>query len=265
MRPSNIKTFQYRDKLKEQKRRSLLFKVIGVIALGAVICAAIIFILFFSPFFKIKSINADGVDDAYRQRLVDKATQKMVSGKLGFIETQRNIFFFDKEALLADLRAEFTSLERISIEKKYPHELILKASERKPYGIWCFATSECKYFDEDGATWGNAAKSSGFLLLVVTDQREAENYQLDQDYFKAIKQIHKNLGELSIRQAIIKSGDLREFNVEAAQGYPIIFSLDADIENQIAVLKIFMADKSRRANFVPQYLDLRIDGRVYYK
>ena len=51
--------------------------------------------------------------------------------------------------------------------------------------------------------------------------------------------------------------------------YYIIFSTDSDIKNQLDVLKIFLNDKTNNSapvgGFHPQYIDLRIENKIYYK
>ena len=64
---------------------------------------------------------------------------------------------------------------------------------------------------------------------------------------------------------MIPENSFDEFRVYTDRGFYLIFSLDSNIKNQTDVLRIFLDEKSKDPNFNPQYLDLRIDGRIYYK
>ena len=154
----------------------------------------------------------------------------------------------------------------MNIQRKLLHGLALNFLERKPSGIWCFKES-CSYFDNDKVLWGQPAKSSGFIFLTVDDQRLKTEPQIDSDFFEPIMEVAKSMsGE--INNIIIPEGSFNEFRVYTADYY-VIFTTDFSIQNQLDVLKIFMNDKAKTPQsadgFHPQYIDLRIDGRVYYK
>ena len=70
---------------------------------------------------------------------------------------------------------------------------------------------------------------------------------------------------IKTRSVTIPENSVDEFRVAAAGGYDILFSLDSDYKNQLSVLRIFLDQKGKDPAFDPQYLDLRIDGRVYFK
>ena len=133
-------------------------------------------------------------------------------------------------------------------------------SERKPAGIWCFKDS-CSYFDGDKILWGQPARSSGFIFLTVEDERGG--HEIDDGFFKPIMEVAKSMaGE--IKNIIIPADSFNEFRVYTSD-YNIIFTTDSDIQNQLDILKILIKEKGKDAGFHPQYIDLRIEGRVYYK
>jgi len=159
------------------------------------------------------------------------------------------------------------------VRKKLLHGLVFNFSERKPVGIWCFKES-CSYFDENKVLWGQPAKSSGFIFLTIDDLRETADKKIDDDFFKLVMEVAKSMtGE--VKNIVILAGSFNEFRAYTAHGYYIIFSTDSDIKNQLDIFKIFLAEKKDslptgavpdgRQGFHPQYIDLRIDGRVYYK
>ena len=130
--------------------------------------------LFFSGFLEIKELSVNGLDKVNSDRFHNELNKRLNSKWLGLIERQRNVAFFDSDAFRAEALATFSEIKEISVSKEPPHSLNIDVIERVTAGIWCFTLSStsCKYFDKDGATWGEAVKSSGFLILVVDDKRQ---------------------------------------------------------------------------------------------
>ena len=137
-------------------------------------------------------------------------------------------------------------------------------------------------------TWGPATRSSGFILLTIEDNRSRDVFAVDKDFFKAIKEVVSDLPD-SIKSIVIPENSFDEFRVYTDKSFYIIFSLEAGVGDQLETLRIFLEDKSKLGvgsrrgegpsgagtphkggnsvdpGFAPQYVDLRIKGRVYYK
>lgn len=271
MRPVNIKKLNYKDEVVRRHRRAFILKIV-VWVLGVVaVVAGIIYLLFFSRLFDIREISFNGLDmvssDVFQMKIDENLNQKI----LKFLPRRNNIFFvntgnFEKEFALA-----YPIFKSVDIQRKLLHGLVLNFLERKPTGVWCFKDS-CSYFDNDKVLWGQPAKSSGFIFLTIEDDRQTDKKQIDDDFFKPIMEVAKSMsGE--IKNIIISADSFNEFRVYTADFY-IIFTTDSDVKNQLDTLKIFFDDKikdsspadlSGQGGFHPQYIDLRIDGRVYYK
>jgi len=223
--------------------------------------------LFFAKVFDVRNITINGLKTVEDDYVLREIRQTMEVKTLGYLRMQENILFFDGEALAAKLSAEFPVLKTIGIEKKLRHELIINFFERMPSGIWCFDPGKCRYFDSEGVLWGEPVRSSGFLLLMIDDLRKSDNQErIDIDFFNGIRLAAETLKKrnISTKEAGIPEDSVMDFYLVADGGYRLIFNLDTDIEGQVEVLKIFLNDKSN-VDFRPQYIDLRIDGRVYYK
>ena len=114
-------------------------------------------------------------------------------------------------------------------------------------------------------TWGPAVRSSGFLLLTVEDSRPREDFGIDADFFRAIREAAVGLSGLTVRSVAIPEDSFDEFRVHTDKSFYLIFSLGSNIKNQLEILKIFLEEKAKDANFNPQYIDLRIEDRIYFK
>lgn len=272
MRTANIKKPNYHDNLASRRRRVFIFKIALVVGAFVAGVGGLVYFLFFSNVLTVKEISINGLTSLDKQNILSEINSTLESKTFKYLKTQKNILFFNPSRLRGEIMAQSPVVKDLDIKKKYPHEIVLGFTERKPVGIWCFQ-NDCYYFDKDRVTWGNAAKSSGFIFLSIQDNRTPANPgAIDKDFFDAIMTVLSGITtfnvvipDLTVKNIVIPAGSLSDFQVNVAQGYPLMFSLDSDIKNQLDILKIFLNDKKKDPSFGPQYIDLRIDGRVYYK
>lgn len=269
MRPVNIKSINYRDTLARDRRRRFIFKLSLVFIVLLVITGGMVYLFFFSKAFDIRDISMDGLKTVDSNFVMAEVRAVLESKKFKYLEPQKDILFFNSEPLKVKLLNEFAILSDIKVEKKFWHGLVFNFTERTATGIWCFSDGHCHYFDDSGVLWGDAIKSSGFLYLTVDDLRKQSGNEtkIDTQFFKGIKMAIEKLknNNLIVKEATIPENSIEDFNLLTSGGYNLMFNLGTDIGNQVDVLKIFLNDKSKDSNFMPQYIDLRIDGRVYYK
>jgi len=260
----DVKKLNYRDKLARRNRLFFILKLSGLIAVFILLISGGMYFLFFTDKLEIKDITINGLKTLDQGLIMGEVNKRLDYKKYGYLHVQRNILFFDNDGLKADLLLANPVLKTIQADKKFPHGLEIEVLEREPAGIWC-VTGECRYFDREMETWGQAAKSSGFLFLTVEDQRSRDKFEIDADFFQAINELAANFSQLTIKSIVIPENSFDEFRVYTDRSFYLIFSLDSNIKDQAEILKIFLTEKNKDPNFNPQYIDLRIDGRVYYK
>lgn len=266
MHPHSIKS-NYTDTL-ARKRRAKVFVGMIIFAVATIgMSGGLIYLFFFSKFFDLRSIALNGLTSLNSEQVNNIINLNLDSKIFHYIPRKNNILSLDTAEIRNNLLAKFPILKSVDIKRKYPHELVFNFQERTAVGIWCFGGDNCQYFDSDGNTWGIAIKSSGFLMLSVDDKRNRDDNKIDVEYFKAIKIFIDHPKDLHfiLSDIIIDQASFRDFKVNSSEGYPILFSLDSNIAEQIRILGIFLQNKEKESEFKPQYIDLRIDGRVYYK
>lgn len=268
MKAYDIKKLSYRDELARRNRLFFILKLSGFVAAFIFIAGGGLYVLFFTDKLEIKDITISGLQTLDQGLIMREVDKRLGQKKYGYLRIQKNILFFDGDELEASILSANPVLKTIQAKKKFPHKLEIDVLERKPAGIWC-ADNECRYFDKETNTWGPAARSSGFLFLTIEDERLRDRFEIDRDFLEAIKDVLANLSWLSIKNIIIPQNSFDEFRVYTDRNFYLIFSLDSNIKNQADVLKIFLDDKSKdpppAGGSNPQYIDLRIDGRIYYK
>ncbi len=266
MQPVRIQNIRYADRLAKEKFRRKIAGIVGGVILGSSLFALGAYLFFFSPILEIQSITASGLEKVSDDEVLARVREQIHQKKFLYFEPFKNILVFNSAAMRDRLLASYPSLKTVTIQKDFPHGLALSFVEREPLGVWCFGR-ECLYFDADGALWGPAPQSSGSLLTIVRDERQREIVtEMDRRYVTAVQEIASGLKAMGVpmRDISIPPGIIGDIHANTMQGYPLFFSLDSDIPAQLDVLRIFLDQKGDQ-NFKPQYLDLRIRGRVYYK
>jgi hypothetical protein len=129
----------------------------------------------------------------------------------------------------------------------------------------------CFYFNKDGIIFKDAPMTSGSLIIIIQDYSnrnyELGNQILEKSFIDIILEINKNLFSeigLKILSFSINSYPIEELKAITNEGWYVLFSLKRDIKNQLLVLKVGLNEKIKdRTNL--QYVDLRIENRIYYK
>lgn len=265
MKVYDSKNIKFRDGLVEKRRKRFILKTLFFIGLAIAIVGFILYLLFFSGLLEIKEVSVSGLDKVGNDEFNGGLNRRLNSKWLGLVEYQRSVLFFDSDAFKAEILASFPEVKDISVNKELPHTLNMIIAERETAGIWCFI-DDCKYFDKEGITWGDPAGSSGFLILNINDLRQEaqtiDKYLLNNFMF-IVQQLKE--ADILISKFTIPSNFFGDFNAFTSAGYELLFSTDSDIKRQIEVLEIFLAEKRDDSNFKPQYIDLRLNGRIYYK
>lgn len=258
----------YTDSLARQRKRRFFLKIMLVLLSAGGFCGFAIYLLFLSPLMRIDQIsinNLKTLDATMIHEVLDPVFEKSILN-IPYLKPYRNIIFFNPDTVKDEILTRFQVIGSLDIKKEYFHKLVLDFKERTPIGTWCLP-DRCFYFDEDGILWGKSLKSSGSLLLTVDDMRTGENMPRTADIFfwPAVKKTINELEGigLKIRRVEIPSDSLTDFRIYPSKGYYILFDIESDIERQVEALTIFLDSKGQ--GFDPQYIDARIDGRIYYK
>ncbi len=267
----------YRDELHSKKRKRVIYKFVALGFVFLVIIVSIFYLLFFARIFDIRNVNTSGLE-SIAQSDFDKAEGDWLNKKTLGISRRDNLLFISSDKLSSYLRSQFPKIETIKIEKKLAHVLNITITERKSVGIWCLpaqagtSTGVCFYFDKDGIAYAPTSVSTGFLITVINDNRN-KNIVLgssvsDPIWFKNILLAKEELAKIkiSVSRFTIPADSFDEFYTVTSEGWKVLFSNSTDITKQISSLAVFLRDKlttAKRASI--QYVDLKIQDRIYYK
>lgn len=269
---------RYSDALALKRRRVLIKKIALSIFIGLALAMVTGYLLFFTPYLQITDISVNGLRTIAPEEvesLMDSvpigrqaAIFQNIFSVFKFINVrqQKNIIFFNVDTAQDKILAQFPVIKSVEIRKDYPHKLIFDFVERNPIGTWCFDAG-CHYFDSDGVLWGKALKSSGPLLLTIEDKRGDTDTsdRIESNLLESINTIITGLANIGIvvKKIEIPAGSINDLKVHTAEGYYILTDSSSNMAQQLDTLRIFL--KNKGADFHPEYIDIRIEGRVYYK
>lgn len=158
----------------------------------------------------------------------------------------------------------------------YSYQFLQKLFEKNPekideqeIGIICAET--CFYLNKDGIIFKDAPKTSGSLVMMIKDYSERDyklgDKILDKSLLDILLQTKEELfSKIGIKAASfdIESIPVETLRVVTSESWYILFSLERNMKNQLLALKAALDEKiQNRMNL--QYIDLRIENRIYYK
>jgi len=116
----------------------------------------IIYFIFFSQLFLLKEIKVEGNKNVLSDNIKGIINNNTSQPILGFIPG--NNFFLNKdEEIETVLLNEFSEIESVEVNKKFPRLLEIKITEKTPLIIWC-KLDNCFYIDNNGTAFLSAGK-----------------------------------------------------------------------------------------------------------
>ncbi len=249
----------------------IFFYLLGIAFLGTVV-----YFLFFSSYLSITSIEIDGAKKINSDKIKNTVEEKN-SGKFLKIIPRNNLLLFSKSRTERDLLDKFNRIETAEVKKIFPEKIKIFIKEKQFQMI--FSAGENVYLiDENGSAWLKNnfelefAEEDALIILkdesakAIDDPKKA----LDVDfvhYVLSVRDKIQNETDIEISNNFFSprliSGDLI---VETKNGWKIYFNREIDLAKSIGVLKTVLGDKIKKED-IPnlEYLDLRINNKVYYK
>lgn len=229
---------------------------VGVIAAGE-----------FSSLVRVHGFDVTGAETMSSDDISVHAAEGYGGRFLGRNYEIRSLLSFDTGKAREAILGAFPQISDAVVSRDWPHRVAVRVVEREPLGVWCRGTDtepECSNFDGH-AVWGRGVPSTGTLLLTVID-RHPEGTPGD-GRVEDILMLFRSLGESGLRvtRVVLPAGPLDEIHLFTTDGYPVYFSTQTELAEQVDVLKVFMADRRARGEFTPQFVDVRVPGKVYFK
>jgi hypothetical protein len=242
------------------KKSRRVNKRVIILIISLFVLAGIGYVLFFSPVFKIKEIIVSG----NKKTSSEEIKNSLVYDNM-LLATSRNV--------KGELTKKFPEILDLKVSKNlFKGKLEINIQEREIVGILCNQeTSGCFYFDKDGIVFENAPSTSGSLVTLIKDYSKRDfgpgDAVLDKNFVDTILLIKEDLFQkigLKVASFDIESYPIEKLRVVTSESWYILFSLQRDIKSQLLALKVALDEKIKDRMGL-EYVDLRIENRIYYK
>ena len=231
------------------------------------------YIIFFSPYLKIKNIKING-------------NINEDSPILSFF-TNRNIMFLDLKSIKNNL-LETLPIEDINIEKKYPDTISISIKQTTPELIW-ITQNKGYLIDSYGKAYSDISGNSietynleNYDILrhkylydnipIIYDNNNSllvlNKIFLNNEYITFIKKVYQELNQKLNLNIIYYGVSMKDYTLEAttSDNWKIFFSLQDDADKQIERLSLILKNqKGEGMDTISQYIDLRYGDKVFYK
>ena len=255
----------WRFKTIKKEERTKRWKVVFFWFFFTIIFLAIMWLFFFSPFFKITKIKVpenDSVTNNDIHKLIINSTP---------LDLGENIFILSKNKIKSGLAAAFPAITDISIKKELLHGLIVNFEKRIQIGIWCNKTN-CYYFDKEGIVFKEAPQTEGTLILKIEDLEKKEVSLGDQVLINGqltfITNFNNKITENDQPKIIeFKIKPSANFDLVAVTDRGWLIHLDQNQDPILEANNLFtiLNEAVKTNDSKLEYVDLRIPSRIFYK
>jgi len=231
-------------------------RYLKIIIVVLISLAILIYLIFFSTIFKINNFQIIG-------NVSDDSNKKIENAR------GENIFFYNSKILEEDLKKDNPQFLNIKVSKGIPNLLRVKIEERSPQIIW---KTDNKIFlvDEEGVAFKEIPTEESYTLPKVTDNKNINMIIPSQiatsNFIIFIKDLFNKVNGDPSYSIKIESFQINEtiFQVDAItdKGIKMIFDTTRPLSDQLdAFSKVYKDHKDE----IKEYIDLRVEGWVYYK
>lgn len=223
-----------------------------------VLFGALVYLLFFTPFFNIKTIEVNGYTDGEK-------VKQIVTEQEGRGNFASNIFLFNKETLSSTLAGD-SLISDIQIKKILPNKLIINITESKPTIIW--ATAGDKYLvDERGDVIGPATSEKLPLVYDSADIKVGRGDKVASPLFiKFITTVWSEF-EPATKTKISKIlifDLISDVHVLSSAGWSVYMDASKDPNTELTNLTKVLAEAQKTTKKL-EYIDLRLEDKAFYK
>jgi cell division septal protein FtsQ len=248
----------------EPRSRNTFWGLIFRLFLLLVAIGGAIYLIYYSQFFSIASIEIQGTVLAPQDQLLALAQEE--------ISQQSNILFFETTNLEEVIKERYPIIQSVNLQKGLPDTIRLIVREREPELIWR-TEGEDYLIDSSGQLFASSQEyqeksgQSDKYLLTVKDLSNLP-VQINQkvttkDWVAFVKEVDQLIIEKTKLEVVkfVVEGTTFDLIALTDKG-KILFDTTQPPQDQIRSLKTGL-ETIKKKQF--QYIDLRIRGWIYYK
>jgi hypothetical protein len=200
-----------------------------------------------------------------------------LEGKYWGIIDRRNLLFFRKASIEGTLLSKYPNLEKVEVKKDFPDKIEVAVTERES-GIILVSNGRNLAIDQKGVAYQEVdldnPEEGLEEVLTLHDQSEKQadlgSSIIDKNYIEYLISVREHLRddfEIEIQKRVetpsIVSFDTR---FTTLSGWQIFFDQSIPLEKELEMLRVVLENKiPPEKRDLLEYIDLRLDNKVYYK
>lgn len=249
MTPKVFNPHDFRNGPKQKPLISIKFLIILIFVI--LLFGAAIYFLYYSSFFVIKNI------------IIENSQNSQLAGELEKLKG-KNILFFNSKNYVNELSVKYPEVVNVKILRGLPDTIRVQFSERQSKIIW--QTNNQNYLvDAQGIIYEKIETANDLPLIIDNKNLQVSIGQgvVSQNFIKFITELNSTFKDkIGFNITGFQVSDTI-FQVEAFtdQKWKIIFDSNRTAADQLAQLSQFI---STNKDEIKDYVDLRVEGRVYY-
>lgn len=234
------------------------------------ILAGLVYLIFYSPIFRITKIEVSGLQNIPRDYLEDKIIKWQLEQRRFLIFKQDNLFFFSKSWLRRNIESKY-ALDELKVSKKLFHTLEVNVKEKLPKLVW---VTQDKYFyiEINGTISSETNKDKLISNLPIVHDGENKSVSIGEtlisdkivDFIDKLNNKLRKQTKISINNYVFPERKSTQVNAITNEGWSIYFEANHDLDTQIKNLQDALDKKIKNTKSL-EYIDLRVENRVYFK
>lgn len=232
----------------------------------------IIWALFFSSMFEIKTINVSGNIRTLRSDIEALVWSQTTKSRFVFAR-QKNLLLFDKDRLNNNLNQIYL-FNKVEINKKLPGTLDVNVQEKSYAFVW-LEDGNYYFADAEGYLIGQISpldiKEKSLSIIQnsgdakITDLDGVKKINTDRSVTEKIIGLYQKLKDSFEIEKFIIDNELNKITIKIVNGPEIYFDKEMPDESQIEKLNVLKNERLKEDFNKKTYIDLRFGDRIYYR
>lgn len=260
-----IKTNSPQKTQNEKARAKFGFKKIIRPTIYICLLLVVLYTVLVSNIFKINTIEVDG-----NQTLSSEDIRSQVKSIITGSSINQNIIFVPSSNIEKQLKKDNYQIAGVKVERIPFSTVKITITEQKPSILWK-SGSEISIITENGRGFiGEPNDELKSNLPTVEDLSNLPVKEGDkvvsQEFISFVNELNKLLPQNSVAISNIQVEETTtELTVTTKEGYKIRFDTTRPFSEQLSDLNAVLDTLKKQGKKITQYIDLRINGKVFYK
>lgn len=226
--------------------------------------------LFATDMFKVKAVTVVDAREETAGEVKQIVEEILTNSPLG-----KNVFFIQADAIEEVIKERIAKVRTVHVVRKLPATIKVIVQEKEP-ALLLLSGGKYYFIDETGVAYEVARLDTlpGIVLTTVkNDDEEAEvrigAMAVDASLINFLKEVSQQIPEVigaEVGEVHVPSLAAREVRIIIDNNWTLLFGVNRSASGQIGVIKKLLREiVSEQEVAAMQYIDVRIQNRIYYK